>query len=57
MLQIRIPYEEKHGVDDKISLSYDENKRTRPPRRCDEYLLAHMLLLQYFKTIMGQLGS
>ena len=28
------------GVDDEINLSYDENNRARPPRRCDVYLLA-----------------
>ena len=32
--------EEKHGVDDEIRLSYDENNRARPPRRFDVYLLA-----------------
>ena len=32
-----ISYEEKHGVDDEISLSSDENNIARPPRRCDVY--------------------
>ena len=32
--------EEKHGVDEEIRLSYDENNIARPPRRCDVYLLA-----------------
>ena len=32
ILQIRISYEEKHGLDDEISLSSDENNRDRPPR-------------------------
>ena len=32
ILQIIISYEEKRGVDDKISLSSNENSRARPPR-------------------------
>ena len=39
ILQIIISYEKKHGVDDEISLSSDENNRARPPR-CDVDLLA-----------------
>ena len=39
ILQIIISYEKKHGVDDEINLSSDENNRSRPPRRCDVYLL------------------
>ena len=46
ILQIRISYEEKHGVDDEIILSYHENKRVRPPRRCDIYLLTSNTLKQ-----------
>ena len=32
--------EEKHGMDDDIILSSNENNRARPPRQCGVYLLA-----------------
>ena len=40
ILQNIISYENKHGVDDKISLRSDKNNIARPPRRCDVDLLA-----------------
>ena len=35
IIQIIILHEEKHGVYDDISLSFDENNRSMPPPRCD----------------------
>ena len=40
ILQIGILHEEKHLVDDGISLSSDENNRARSPQQCDIDLLA-----------------
>ena len=44
ILQIRISYEEKHGVDDEINLSYDENNIAKPPPWCYVDLLANNTL-------------
>ena len=40
ILHIRISHEEKHELDDEISLSSDENSRSRPPLQCDVDILA-----------------
>ena len=47
ILLIRISHEEKHGIDDEISLSSDENNRARPPLRCDIYIYIY----RYIKSI------